>query len=69
MTLKEQRFRFYASFLLVPAIVLIVAYMSIWILGDDNPVEEVAEEVIEDTIEQKLNLPHGSIDIDLSKDK
>jgi hypothetical protein len=32
----------------------------------DGPVEEVAEELMEDQIEGALNLPHGAIDIDLT---
>lgn len=34
--------------------------------SDDHPIEEYAEEVIEDMIEDALNLPGDSINIDLS---
>ena len=44
----------------------IVALVSAKFMGDDNPVEEVAEEIIEDTIESQFHIPDGTIKIDLT---
>ena len=33
---------------------------------DDHPVEEVAEDIIENILEDTFSLPDGSLDIDLS---
>lgn len=34
----------------------------------EHPVEEIAEDIIENMIEEALNLPEGMLDIDLSPD-
>lgn len=48
-----------------------IGFVSTKYLGDDNPVEEVAEEVMEDIAEAELSLPPNSLEgkIDLSPEK
>lgn len=53
----------------VGLVCLAVAVLSANYLGHDNAIEQVAEEVAETIIETELNLPHNSIDIDVSKEK
>jgi hypothetical protein len=54
---------------IVLVIIGLVAALGIgsqFVLGDDNQVEEMAEDYIEDHIEDKFNLEDGSINLDFS---
>lgn len=58
-----------ASIAVIAAICLAAAVIGIVsdkYLGDDNPVEHVSEEIIDEIAEKELNLPQGSVNIDLS---
>lgn len=37
--------------------------------GNDNPVEQVAEEIIDESLEDLTGAPEGSINIDLSRNE
>lgn len=59
-----------ATIIVVGVIVVLgfgVAIVSDRFLGPDNPVEEAAEEMVENTVEVALQLPGNSVDIDFSK--
>jgi hypothetical protein len=52
--------------LIVLAAVAALGIGSQFVLGDDNHVEEMAEEYVEDHIEEKFNLEDGTINLDFS---
>lgn len=52
--------------LIVVAVVAALGVGSQFIMGDDNEVEEMAEDYVADQIEDRFNLPDGSIDFDFS---
>ena len=57
-----------ASIFLGIAIIIatVVGVFSFVSGNDDNPTEEAAEEVVESLVENALNLPDGTLNIDLS---
>lgn len=66
--LSKQEKRVIAMFVVI-IVCAMVGITSAIFLGKDNPVEQTAEIVIDETIENSLNLPDGSINIDLTPDK
>lgn len=50
----------------ISAAALIVGIFSDRYLGADNFIEQSAEVVLDDIAEKELNLPNGSVNIDLS---
>ena len=55
--------------LILSAIVLsflVAVGVSILTQKDDTPIEEIAEEVLDESLEEVLHLPEGSIDIDVT---
>jgi hypothetical protein len=61
-----------ATIIIVASILIVsvaVGMASKAYLGNDNPVEQVAEEAIDEVIEETLKLPEGSVNIDLSNEK
>lgn len=61
------------SMLIVMGAILVISltagYVSQIYFGPDNPVEQGAEQVADDVIEEALNLPDGSVKLDLSPEK
>lgn len=45
-----------------------IGISSSYIWGPDNTAEQMSEEFIDEIIEYQLNLPDGSVNIDLSPD-
>lgn len=59
--------------LIVALIALISGYAGIYLAGcstldDDSPIEEIAEEVLENALESTFYLDEGHLDIDLTPD-
>lgn len=52
--------------LIVVAVVAALGIGSQFVMGDDNQVEEMAEDYVENQIEERFNLPEGAIDLDFS---
>lgn len=57
----------FVNLAILTVIALIVGYLSHYILGDDNPVEQSMEGIVNGTVEQAFHLPQHTINIDLSK--
>lgn len=53
-------------FIAIVTISAIAGFVSSRYMGDDNPVEETAEWILEEAIETGFELPRDSINIDLS---
>ena len=49
------------TLILVVVSAVVVIGLSIWIDGDDKEVEEVAEVIMEDVLEDELHLEDGSL--------
>lgn len=45
---------------------LIIGFASIQFLGNDNPIEQVVENILDEEIERIMHLPEDSMNIDLS---
>lgn len=59
-----------ATLLIMGAIfigLLAVTVISDHYLGKNNPIEEVSEEMAEDTLEGVLRLPAGTIELDINE--
>jgi len=48
---------------------LVIGWASISYLGNDNPVEQTVEQLLDAEIEKILSLPDDSVNIDLSPEK
>ena len=50
-------------------LLMLVAYISIKLMGPDNMVENTIEKVVDKTVEVELHLPPDTVDIDLTPKK
>lgn len=56
--------------ILVPIVIgIAIALLSAYFLGADNPVEQEAEEVVDELIEHDLGLPEDSVHLDFTPSK
>jgi len=63
MKSKEKKMLWIVGFI---AVASAAGYASSFFMGDDNEVEEALEEVTERMTERQMDLPVGSIDVDLT---
>ncbi len=55
---------------LIPIVIgITIALISTYFLGNDNPVEQEAEEVVDELIEHDLGLPEDSVQLDFTPSK
>lgn len=55
--------------ILTIGILLLIAFGSIFIFGPNNKLEDITEELADQTFEHFIDLPEGSINIDLTPNK
>jgi hypothetical protein len=56
----------FANLAVMVVICLAVGYLSHFFLGDDNPIEQSMENVVDTSVEKEFHLPLNTINVDLS---